>query len=202
MTDRIRTEFEKWATGREFPDLTQSMSREAILRRNIADMEVALRTQTDRAEAAEAELARLAQQKPVAWMHDKDGRVDTCHDSVKEMWIKVGQKQNTQFMREMVPCRVEHYNIPLYAAPVTTPHKGATHCDDCGLTWLDDGLNPLRCPYCKDAGPAPAVPDSVWRDMVSEMLNWWDDQHMTLSQGRAIREKARALLQSTEVRHD
>ena len=30
-------------------------------------------------------------------------------------------------------------------------HKGATHCDDCGLTWLDDGLNPLRCPYCENA---------------------------------------------------
>ena len=29
-------------------------------------------------------------------------------------------------------------------------HKGATHCDDCGLTWLDDGLNPLGCPYCKN----------------------------------------------------
>ena len=27
MTDRIRTEFEQWATGREFPDLTQSMGR-------------------------------------------------------------------------------------------------------------------------------------------------------------------------------
>lgn len=64
-----------------------------------------------------AELAKLREQAPVAWMHDKDGRVDTCHDSVKELWIKVGQKQNTQFMREIVPCRVEHYNIPLYAAP-------------------------------------------------------------------------------------
>lgn len=27
MTDRIRSEFEQWATGREFPDLTQSMGR-------------------------------------------------------------------------------------------------------------------------------------------------------------------------------
>jgi len=26
--------------------------------------------------------------------------------------------------------------------------RGATHCDNCGLTWLDDGLNPLHCPYC------------------------------------------------------
>ena len=42
----------------------------AILRRNIAALEVALRQQTERAEAAEAELARLAQQKPVAWRHE------------------------------------------------------------------------------------------------------------------------------------
>ena len=27
MTDRIRTEFEQWATGQGFPDLTQSMGR-------------------------------------------------------------------------------------------------------------------------------------------------------------------------------
>jgi len=42
----------------------------AILRRNIAALEVALKQQTERAEAAEAELARLAQQKPVAWRHE------------------------------------------------------------------------------------------------------------------------------------
>ena len=23
------------------------------------------------------------------------------------------------------------------------------HCEKCGLSWLDDGLNPLYCPYCK-----------------------------------------------------
>ena len=45
-------------------------STEAILRRNIAALEVALRQQTERAEAAEAELANLAQQKPVAWRHE------------------------------------------------------------------------------------------------------------------------------------
>ena len=38
----------------------------------------------------------------------------------------------------------------LFAGPVPAPHHGATHCDDCGLTWLDDGLNPLGCPYCKN----------------------------------------------------
>ena len=42
----------------------------SILRRNVAEIEVALRTQTERAEKAEAELANLAQQKPVAWRHE------------------------------------------------------------------------------------------------------------------------------------
>ncbi len=102
----------------------------------------------ERAEKAEAELAKLREQKPVAWMHNKDGRVDTCHDSVKELWIKVGQKQNTQFMREIVPCRVEHYNIPLYARPV--PERGE------GKLAVAAGL-PAIGPY-RDSIPAPAVP--------------------------------------------
>ena len=54
MTDRIRSEFEKWAAGREFPDLTQSMGRynRAVVRwmweawqeqaERIADMAAAL----------------------------------------------------------------------------------------------------------------------------------------------------------------
>ena len=54
MTDRIRSEFERWATGREFPDLTQSMGRynRAVVRwmweawqeqsERIADKEAAL----------------------------------------------------------------------------------------------------------------------------------------------------------------
>src|SRR5690606_8253896 len=25
----------------------------------------------------------------------------------------------------------------------------ATHCDNCGCSWLDNGLNPVGCPYCK-----------------------------------------------------
>ena len=99
-------------------------STEAILRRNIADMEVALRTQTERAEAAEAE---LAQQKSVAWM---DAEGDTYKEEPPENWCPP--------------------HVPLYASFAHTMHKGATHCDDCGLTWLDDGLNPLGCPYCKN----------------------------------------------------
>ena len=103
----------------------------SILRRNIAALEVALKQQTERAEAAEAELAKMREQKPFGYMSDenKDSHPDGVYVK-REPW-----KTQT--------------NIPLYAAPVPAPHPGATHCDDCGLTWLDDGMNPLGCPYCK-----------------------------------------------------
>jgi hypothetical protein len=26
-----------------------------------------------------------------------------------------------------------------------------THCDNCGCDWLDNGLNPVGCPYCKQS---------------------------------------------------
>lgn len=109
--------------------------------------------------------------------------------------------------------------MPLYAAPVPASHKGATHCDDCGLTWLDDGLNPLGCPYCKAAAPqAPDVPKE-WKQAVSEFLSSHDaawaelfksmpanTRSVTVSnhQADAVRKAnvLRALLQSAEVRHD
>ena len=73
MTDRIRTEFEAWATGREFPDLTQSMGRynRAVVRwmweawqeqaERVADMAAALERDHDsRRAAAVAQAAALA----------------------------------------------------------------------------------------------------------------------------------------------
>ncbi|MBX6334423.1 hypothetical protein IRY61_03735 [Candidatus Saccharibacteria bacterium] len=30
-----------------------------------------------------------------------------------------------------------------------TPHPAITFCDNCGCEWLDNGLNPIGCPYCK-----------------------------------------------------
>ena len=44
----------------------QTYSTADILRRNVADLEIALRKQTERAEKAEEELARLREQEPVA----------------------------------------------------------------------------------------------------------------------------------------
>jgi hypothetical protein len=74
-----------------------------------------------------AVLAKLQGDGPVAWMHDHDGRVDTIHRSVKDVWLKVGQKYSAQFMREIVPCKVEHYTIPLYTRPA--PVQGVVKSD-------------------------------------------------------------------------
>ena len=122
------------------------------LSQNYANLELALKQQTERAEAAEAELANLAQQKPVAWQHE--------NGNIFLPWQKDLIVTGAVFS-------------PLFAAHVPAPHPGATHCDDCGLTWLDDGLNPLGCPYCKAAVPAPAVPDE-WKQAVSEFLSSHD----------------------------
>lgn len=90
-----------------------------------------------RMEKVEAELAKLRKQEPIRYLY----RVTDCfgHDVLRD------DPKGATILE----------TIPLFAAPVPAPHKGATHCDDCGLTWLDDGLNPLRCPYCKDHIPAP-----------------------------------------------
>ena len=49
------------------PELVrQPYDTASILRRNVADLEIALKQQTERAEAAEAELASLRWQEPVA----------------------------------------------------------------------------------------------------------------------------------------
>jgi len=118
----------------------------AILRRNIADMELALKQQAERAEAAEAELANLREQKPVAWIN--------LNKWTPSNWPRCVTPEEYEKERELLTKLTA-----VYAAPVPAPHKGATHCDDCGLTWLDDGLNPLGCPYCKVSVHAAAVLD-------------------------------------------
>ena len=44
-----------------------------ILRRNVADLEIALKQQTERAEKAEEELKELREQVPLTFVHDPNG---------------------------------------------------------------------------------------------------------------------------------
>ena len=151
---------------------------------------------------ANAELAKLAQQKPSLYIAFSD-----CGQFVR-FWTR--SKTDMQAQQLATP---DMQIAGFYSAPVPAPHKGATHCDDCGLTWLDDGLNPLGCPYCKDAVPAPAVPKE-WREVMTELA---DDLSIELDMRYQSRShypselrkyenemqpvyRARALLQSTEPR--
>lgn len=75
----------------------------AILRRNIAALEVALKQQTERAEAAEAELAKLAQQSPIKYLY----RVIDCfgHDVLRD------DPKGATILE----------TVPLFAAPAPAP---------------------------------------------------------------------------------
>lgn len=156
----------------------QPYSTVAILRRNIADMEVALKQQTERAEAAEAELAKLREQKPVLYYVEQvlNGEVVTSMGQHETCRTLAAAEERARIIR--LKYSIDSVTvIPLYALPLPVPHKGATHCDDCGLTWLDDGLNPLRCPYCKDPVPAPAVPQNELVAAITVYLKADDEMH-------------------------
>lgn len=47
-------------------------------------------------------------------------------------------------------------------------HPAITNCDNCGCDWLDNGLNPIGCPYCKlpAAGDEVEYEYEVWQDGV------------------------------------
>ena len=48
-------------------------------------------------------------------------------------------------------------STPADADPVKGPHPAITHCDNCGCDWLDNGLNPVGCPYCKQSADDEAL---------------------------------------------
>ena len=79
--------------------------------------------------------------RPVAWLHDGDGRYDVVHDKAKALWLKAWPKQ------------VEHYTIPLYrreqdAAWWALVMEAAAA--------LEDAANCLRDPDAKKAAEGAA----------------------------------------------
>ena len=83
----------------------QTYDTGSILRRNVADLELALKQQTERAEKAEAELVKLAKQKPVRW----HVRGNYFHDGDAAILFAS--------MNSMCGAKVDQ----LYAAPVPAP---------------------------------------------------------------------------------
>lgn len=63
---------------------------------------------------------------------------------------------------ERFPMCWEVIETAIAAAPATD-HPAHTHCANCGCTWLDNGLNPAWCPYCKAAEPSEVAGGEIER---------------------------------------
>lgn len=59
----------------------------------------------------------------------------------------------------------------LYATPQPAAHPAITHCDNCGCDWLDNGLNPIGCPYCKKPAPDVYVLVEALEQCITSMLD-------------------------------
>jgi len=94
---------DQFTVGTQTIVLHKAYDTVAILRRNVADLEIALRKQTERAGAAEQELAKLRKQEPIKYLY----RVTDCfgHDVLRD------DPKGATILE----------TIPLFAAPVPAP---------------------------------------------------------------------------------
>lgn len=70
------------------------------------------------------------------------------------------------------------------ADPTKKYYSAITHCDNCGCDWVDNGLNPIGCPYCE-----------LGRETERELKEW-------IERGRTEEEKAAALKWLEDMRGD
>jgi len=162
----------------QFTDAPESVRQPydtgSILRRNVADLELALKQQTERAEAAEAELLAV---------RDDNHSMMLEIDGLRKELAKVREQEPVAYVK--YKATGGNVGLSWFAIPtqVYYPREGEPLY-----------VNPIPVP----APAVPAVPEE-WRNIVTKMLGWWDAPVMTMSQGKFIAEKARALLQSAEV---
>ena len=52
------------------------------------------------------------------------------------------------------------------------PHPAIIHCEGCGRDWLDNGLNPVGCPYCKLSEETEALRAEVaeWKARADDLV--------------------------------
>jgi len=163
----------------------------SILRRNVADLEIALRKQTERAEAAEkglakkqAILAKLREQKPV-------------------LYVSFSDSETMRFWSTEKPKKTRYPIKEFYAAPVPAPAVPAEF-----FTWVaayGDYIEKLDV-YNKKLTISKTLP-FPGLDMNDEFQAFSAAQRKAHRMLPDLFEKARALLQSapqsgSEVRHD
>lgn len=83
-------------------------------------------------------------------------------------------------------------------------HPAITHCDNCGCDWLDNGLNPIGCPYCKQPAVCRCVdcqgdepghdPHCPWmRELHTEQKSAPDAYCITREDGECISDDPRCM---------
>jgi len=199
---------DQYLAAPELELVREHMSREAILRRNVAALEVALRQQTELKEKAEAELAKLREQKPheialgkgeiVIWPIRHDGvhglafvkadnpkAVGTSHAEPDEGYVELGAGDSAIYFGNA--------------------ESAAVLADR--LQHVISLMNPANA----DPAPAPAVP-AEWRKVMAELAadlqaacdaeHPHRDQYPSVmrkyNNDMKIVEKARSLLQSAD----
>jgi len=132
----------------------QQYSTADILRRNVADLEIALRKQTERAEKAEAELAKLREQKPGLYMAFSE-----CGQFIR-YWTR--DTKNLEATMAVNDFEV----LEFYAAPVTAPAVPDANpvqwlADEGDMILVPRGLLGAACSSIDKQRPAPKVLEAL-----------------------------------------
>lgn len=176
-----------------------------ILRRNVADLEIALRKQTGRAEAAEAELLAIREDNHSMMLEIHNLRIE--RDSLAAELAKLREQKPVAWMREdgnlylawqKDLCLPEVRFSPLYAAPVPAVAAPAVPAEF--FTWVaayGDYIEKLDV-YNKKLTISKTLP-FPGLDMNDEFQAFSAAQRKAHRMLPDLFEKARALLQSTST---
>lgn len=102
----------------------------------------------DMADVGEALMKAIEVHADEGW-HPADCPSEIVGDLQNELDEWKEAAQTAAFTVEVLSAELVELRQRLAEIDQQKPIKGATHCDNCGCTWLDDGLNPIDCPYCK-----------------------------------------------------
>ena len=181
----------------------------AILRKNIADLEKELQRQREQNAAATERLREQIERVTSEWERAENDVAAARSDLQSFIDSRNEWKQRAEAAEKALKEAQEHEQEPVAFWWIGPDGKdnGGPYRGKPSDAAIDNALNMGCEPVLLYARPVPAAPavavpavPEEWREVVNAMVEWWDDQHMTMAQGREIRNKARALLQSRAVK--
>ena len=141
-----------------------------------------------------------------------------CTELLKRGWRQCAKEQKTtQWCQMAEALKAENERLRAGIERLRRgPHPAITHCDNCGCDWLDNGLNPIGCPYCKLSAETEASRRTPTKEVDfftpgarlalelecllldtrndAAQSRWWDSAHEALEQWRqAVRAMERSV---------